>query len=218
MTQRQRIATVRTATRRALERLRGSVSKIRSRGGKGQPERLLMIVGAGRGRRRDCSGSSSAGSALRARRTSSSRRPYLISGGLLGLAVAVVGGLFYFSYWITRQIQETRRQGDETAESLRQIRDLLASGAVSAAGASAKASATGNGSYVATEKGTMFHKPDCVVVAGRDDLRTRRARRRRLRALPDLRARSQYRPEPHRLRTTQGGRPWATFRRSRTSS
>lgn len=156
--------------RERLERLHGSVSKIRSRGGKGQPERFLMIAGA-------------AGVVVGllgiilgwvgASRTPYvfEQTPYLISGGLLGLAVAVVGGLFYFSYWITRQIQETRRQSDATADSLRQIRDLLASGAVSTAAGSAKVSATGNGSYVVTEKGTMFHKPDCVVVAGRDDLR-----------------------------------------------
>jgi hypothetical protein len=97
--------------------------------------------------------------------------PYLISGGLLGLALAVVGGLFYFAYWITRQIQETRRQADQTREALSEIRDLLADRVIAAAGASGKAAASGNGRFVATVKGTMFHRPDCVVVAGRDDLR-----------------------------------------------
>ncbi|TMK16740.1 MAG: hypothetical protein E6G68_09565 [Actinobacteria bacterium] len=33
-----------------------------------------------------------------------------------------------------------------------------------------KARATGNGAFVATEKGTMFHRSDCVVVQGREDL------------------------------------------------
>lgn len=153
-----------------FERLRGSVSKLRSRGGKGRPERWLMIGGA-------------AGVVVGllvivlgwvgASRTPYvfEQNPYIISGGLLGLGIAVTGGLFYFSYWVTRQIQETRRQADETADALRQIRDLLASGAVSAASGT-KATASGNGSYVVTEKGTMFHKPDCVVVRGRDDLRT----------------------------------------------
>jgi hypothetical protein len=157
------------ADKQRLERLHGAVSKIRSRGGAGRPERWLMIAGAG--------GVVVGLLAIVLAWVGASRTPYvfeqtpyLISGGLLGLAVAVVGGLFYFSYWVTRQIQETRRQSEETGEALRQIRDLLASGAVSAAGT--KTSTTGNGSYVATEKGTMFHRPDCVVVAGRDDLRT----------------------------------------------
>jgi len=95
--------------------------------------------------------------------------PYLISGGLLGLALAVVGGLLYFAYWVTRQIQETRRQTEETNSALSQIRDLLASGAAANAAASPHA-VTGNGAFVATSKGSMFHRSDCVVVAGRDDL------------------------------------------------
>lgn len=151
------------------QRLRSGVSKLRSRGGKGQTERWLMIGGA--------AGVVVGLLAIILAWVGASRTPYvfeqtpyLISGGLLGLAIAVVGGLFYFSYWITRQVQETRRQADETGAALRQIRDLLAAGAVSAASTS-KVSATGNGSYVATEKGTMFHRPDCVVVAGREDLR-----------------------------------------------
>ena len=97
--------------------------------------------------------------------------PYLISGGLLGLALAVVGGLFYFAYWMTRQIHETRRQSDQMRAQLEGIRDLLAKGVI--ATTAEKAHAVGNGSsLVATMKGTMFHKPDCVVVAGREDLRT----------------------------------------------
>lgn len=154
---------------KSLERLRGSVSKLRSRGGKGRTERWLMIGGA--------AGVVVGLLAIILGWVGASRtpyvfeqNPYLISGGLLGLGIAVTGGLFYFSYWITRQIQETRRQADETADALRQIRDLLASGA--SASAAKGAPATGNGSYVATEKGTMFHRPDCVVVAGRADLRS----------------------------------------------
>lgn len=159
-----------TAEQERLERLRGSVAQMRSRDNKGRPERWLMIAGGG--------GVVVGLLAIVLGWVGASRTPYifeqtpyLISGGLLGLAVATVGGLFYFAYWVTRQIQESRRQADETADALRQIRDLLASGAVSAAAGSAKPS-TGNGSYVATEKGTMFHRPDCVVVAGRNDLRT----------------------------------------------
>lgn len=154
-----------------LERLRTAVGKIRTRGGSGRNERWLMIAGG-------------AGVVIGipiiflgwygASRTPYvfEQLPYVISGGLLGLALAVVGGLFYFSYWATRQIHETRRQSQEAAEALRQIRDLLAAGAMSSASAQpASAQASGNGTYVATAKGTMFHKPDCVVVAGRDDLR-----------------------------------------------
>jgi hypothetical protein len=149
------------------ERLRSSVSRLRSRGGGPSMERWLMIVGSGLviigvpvivlG----WYGASHTPYVFE-------QVPYLISGGLLGLALAVVGGLFYFAYWITRQIQETRRQADQTREALSEIRDLLADRVIASAG---KSKASSNGGFVATEKGTMFHRPDCVVVAGREDLR-----------------------------------------------
>jgi len=151
------------------DRLKRDVSRLRSRTGGGSMERWLMIVGAGLvvigipviflG----WYGASHTPYVFE-------QVPYVISGGLLGLALAVVGGLFYFAYWVTRQIQETRSQSDAVQKSLGEIRDLLA-GSVIATSAE-RAHATGNGSFVATEKGTMFHRSDCVVVQGRDDLRT----------------------------------------------
>jgi hypothetical protein len=95
--------------------------------------------------------------------------PYLISGGLLGLALAVLGGLFYFAYWLTRQIQESRRQNDATTAALTNIAELL-----SANGSKVSASTGGgrSGKLVATATGTMIHRPDCTVVKGRSGLRT----------------------------------------------
>jgi len=149
-------------------RLRVSVSRLRSRSSGGGLERYLMIAGAAM---------VVVGVPVivlgwyGASRTPYvfEQVPYLISGGLLGLALALLGGFFYFAYWLTRQIQETRRQTEQTGKALTEIRDLLASGTIATAGAQAHAS--GNGSFVATEKGSMFHRPDCVVVRGRDDLR-----------------------------------------------
>lgn len=34
--------------------------------------------------------------------------PYLISGGLLGLALAIVGGLLFFTHWISVGVKEAR--------------------------------------------------------------------------------------------------------------
>lgn len=154
--------------RERSERLRHAVSRLRSRGGGGTMERWLMIAGGGM---------IVVGVPVivlgwyGASRTPYvfEQVPYLISGGLLGLTLALLGGLFYFAYWITRQIQETRRQSDQTREALGEIKDLLARGVI--ATTADKARATGNGAFVATEKGTMFHKADCVIVAGREDLR-----------------------------------------------
>lgn len=99
--------------------------------------------------------------------------PYLISGGLLGLALAVVGGLVYFGSWVARGAAEQRRQNEEVAGLLREVRDELRN-STGAAPSPGRSTAAGNGSgpYVATAKGGMLHRPDCTVVAGRDDLRT----------------------------------------------
>ena len=36
--------------------------------------------------------------------------PYLISGGLLGLALSVVGALLYFSHWVAVSVREDRQR------------------------------------------------------------------------------------------------------------
>lgn len=97
--------------------------------------------------------------------------PYLISGGLLGLALAVLGGLFYFAYWLTRQIQESRRQSDATTSALTNIAELLA-GSSNGSRVSGGNGGGAKGKLVATATGTMFHRPDCTVVTGRSGLRT----------------------------------------------
>ncbi|HJP65366.1 MAG TPA: hypothetical protein VKA30_03580 [Actinomycetota bacterium] len=98
--------------------------------------------------------------------------PYLISGGLLGMALTILGGLFYFAFWLTKQIQESRQQADRTTQALAGIAELLAGGSNGsrvAAGNGGGGSAKGQ--FVATATGTMIHRPECTVVAGRGGLR-----------------------------------------------
>ena len=59
--------------------------------------------------------------------------PYLISGGLLGLALATIGALLFFTHWLTVGIKEARqhegarrRDHEELMEALRAIGDSLA--------------------------------------------------------------------------------------------
>jgi hypothetical protein len=56
--------------------------------------------------------------------------PYLISGGLFGLALAVVGAMTYFAHWLTVAVKEARehesaraRDHEELMEALRGLRD-----------------------------------------------------------------------------------------------
>ncbi|HYZ91780.1 MAG TPA: hypothetical protein VFA34_05225 [Actinomycetota bacterium] len=96
--------------------------------------------------------------------------PYLISGGLLGVALVFLGGFVYFAYWVTRLVRESRAQSERASEILDQIAESL-NGAGPARRSPRPIAGAGNGGFVATAKGNLFHKPDCTVVAGRQRLR-----------------------------------------------
>jgi hypothetical protein len=91
--------------------------------------------------------------------------PYLISGGVLGLALVVSGGFVYFGYWQSLRIRESRQQSLDLAAAMSRLESVLVAAGVTAGGGSLAAAA-----YVATPSGSIFHRPDCTVVAGRDDL------------------------------------------------
>ena len=97
--------------------------------------------------------------------------PYLISGGILGLGLAVVGGLVYFGSWVARGAAEQRAKSEELASLLREIRDEMRSSSTGPAPRRAAARSNGKAPFVATAKGGMLHRPDCSVVSGRSDLR-----------------------------------------------
>jgi hypothetical protein len=89
--------------------------------------------------------------------------PYLLSGGLLGVALVVAGGFVYFAYWQTLIVRESRDHHRELVACLGRIETILAGDReVSVAGSA----------LVATPTGNMMHRSDCSVVAGREDLRS----------------------------------------------
>ena len=110
-----------------------------------------------------------------------SQMSYLISGGILGLGLIVVGGFCYFGYWLTRQVVEGRAQADRLADSLARIERLLAAGGDVGRGPArldvggdervtpsrAPGVPSPDGMLVATMTGTMLHRPDCPVVANK---------------------------------------------------
>jgi hypothetical protein len=54
--------------------------------------------------------------------------PYMVSGGLLGLALVVAGGFCYFGYWQTQVVRAVRRDAADVRtmkESLQHIETLL---------------------------------------------------------------------------------------------
>ena len=93
---------------------------------------------------------------------------YLISGGILGLALVFLGGFLYFSYWNTVRINESRAQARQVVEALGRVEALLSGGAsVDNAGRAVPSARR----YVATPSGSIFHRPDCAAVAERTDVK-----------------------------------------------
>jgi hypothetical protein len=91
---------------------------------------------------------------------------YLISGGILGLALVVAGGFTYFAYWQTVRIRESRAQAAELTSAVNRLEALLSGGAAAGGAVAAPKQQT----FVATATGSIFHRPDCAAVAGREDL------------------------------------------------
>ena len=95
--------------------------------------------------------------------------PYLISGGLAGLGLMLAGGLLYFGSWIARSSATQQASNDELIGLLLDIREELAARPESPPQQRTRRSA--NGGLVATATGSMFHRPDCSVVAGKAGLK-----------------------------------------------
>ena len=97
--------------------------------------------------------------------------PYLISGGLLGLAIVIVGCFFYFSHWLYRIYDQADLHHQEAVrEQTEMIKALLdAVQASGPAGAGWRPDQGGNGGaqFVATPTGSNFHTPGCPIVAKR---------------------------------------------------
>ena len=89
--------------------------------------------------------------------------PYLISGGQIGAALVTLGGLVYFSYWLTVLVRDQR-------ETHRLLSELLA--AAQGDRSSAETAAPVPAGLLATARGDMAHRPDCPVVKDRQDLRS----------------------------------------------
>lgn len=95
--------------------------------------------------------------------------PYVVSGGLLGLGCVFAGGFVYFAYWLTLLVRESRTAREDLQAVLLRMESLLQE---QAAPAPRSAKGTPAVALVATKTGSMIHRPDCVAVDGRTELRT----------------------------------------------
>ena len=84
---------------------------------------------------------------------------YIISGGILGLGLIIVGCFFYFGYLMTQQIEV--------------LKEIAARAAAPPAEVAPAVSTNGKVPVlVATPRGSLVHRPDCPVVAQKSNLRT----------------------------------------------
>jgi hypothetical protein len=102
--------------------------------------------------------------------------PYLISGGLLGVSLVIAGGFTYFAYWLTLLVRENRTTREDLQAVLLRMEDLLQAQSQPQSRRQSqpqgRRGAAAAPELVATKTGTMVHRPDCVAVDGRDNLRS----------------------------------------------
>jgi hypothetical protein len=81
--------------------------------------------------------------------------PYVISGGLLGVGLIVLGSFVYFSYWLTCLVRDNRESAKRTAAHQDRLEGLLS-----------QLVADRSAQLVATEHGSVVHRLGCPATLG----------------------------------------------------
>lgn len=104
-------------------------------------------------------------------RVSQQQIPYLISGGILGLAGVLVGCFFYWGHWLYRIYDQAdlhhQQALREQRELMRELLEALGPRARSDAPAGVSSSNGALRTFVATPSGTNFHTAGCPMVSHR---------------------------------------------------
>ena len=93
--------------------------------------------------------------------------PYVVSGGLLGLALVFLGGFVYFGAWLAKIGSEQRESNRQLADAMLALADVVGRQAASAAGSTGVADGA---ELVLAGAGSTVHRRDCALIAHRDDL------------------------------------------------
>jgi hypothetical protein len=89
---------------------------------------------------------------------------YVVSGGLLGLGLTLVGGFLLFGAWLAQIAQQGRESSERIAEALLTL--AAAQSRASDAGELAGSEAV----LVTAGKGSTLHRRECGLVSQRSDL------------------------------------------------
>ncbi len=111
---------------------------------------------------------------------------YLVSGGILGLGITFVGGFLYFGSWLARIAIDQREAQAQLTDAIRQLTAAnggsptpvihdhghahAAAPAFAPAVPAAAESADPTSVRVVAGRGKTLHRPDCDLIAGREDV------------------------------------------------
>lgn len=110
---------------------------------------------------------------------------YLISGGILGLGITFVGGFLYFGSWLARIAADQKESQRQLSDTLLVLADAVshntnaignAPAAVEYAAptpthAATPAARDAGAVLVVAGRGKTYHRADCDLINGREDLR-----------------------------------------------
>jgi hypothetical protein len=96
--------------------------------------------------------------------------PYVVSGGLLGLALVFLGGFLYFGAWLAKIGNEQRDSARQLADAMLVLVDLVSKQSGSLAPGAGTSNAFVADELVLAGAGTTVHRRDCPLIAHRNDL------------------------------------------------
>lgn len=111
---------------------------------------------------------------------------YIVSGGILGLGITFVGGFLYFGSWLARIAIDQRESQQQLADAIRALavaggkpESAVVAASYAAAPIAAPAAAPTRAvaappaeasDLVVAGRGKTAHRPDCDLIAGREDI------------------------------------------------
>lgn len=96
---------------------------------------------------------------------------YIISGGVLGVGLVLLGGFLYFGAWLAKMANDQKESTRQLADSLLVLADVVSAGATRGSGVAAAPAADADAPLVLAGGGSTVHRRDCALIAHRDDLR-----------------------------------------------
>ena len=97
---------------------------------------------------------------------------YIVSGGVLGVGLILLGGFLYFGAWLAKTASDQKESNRRLADSLLVLADVVSRSSAPAAGTATATAVDAGAVPVLAGGGSTVHRRDCALIAHRADLRT----------------------------------------------